>query len=159
MLVMETPSARDTLMINAEFPAVAPDVLFEYWVRPELLHAWWPQEAEVDGRLGGIYHLAWPALGWHLRGRYTTFEPGRRLGFTWKWDSEPDEAMTKDVLVAFAPLAQGNGTRLTIVQGPYTEEPEDQQLRAGHVEGWQHFLPRLAEAARAAASQKDSEPA
>lgn len=143
MTVTQLPSGLDKLLIEADFLSVAPHTLFEYWTQPELLRQWWPQEAQIVPRAGGAYHLSWPKMNWHLRGRYTAFEPGKQLGFTWKWDSDLQEPGEREVMLIFTPLAT-DGTRLLLTHGPYSDTPEDQKLRIeDHLAGWQHFLPRL----------------
>ena len=137
----QRPSATDTLVVTAELPRLSPDRLFDLWTTPEGLCRWWPQEAEVDARLGGVYHLAWPAMSWHLRGVYTDFEPPSRLGFTWAWDHEPPEHRAQvDVLFESTP---DGGSRLTLTHGPYRSTEPAQQIRQGHLEGWLHFLSKL----------------
>ncbi len=137
-VVTAVPSSLDTLIVVADFPGVSPDLLFAYWTQDELLCRWWPSQAELDPRVGGSYHLAWPAHGWHLRGEYTTVEPGRRLGFTWQWDHEPAVAPAR-VEITLERLADGDA-RLTLTHGPYADTEPDRERRAGHLEGWQHFL-------------------
>jgi Activator of Hsp90 ATPase homolog 1-like protein len=51
-----------------------------------------------------------------------------------------------EALLELAPLA-GGGTALTLTHGPYDESPGSQEMRAGHMEGWTHFLGRLHEVA------------
>lgn len=140
--VVELPSTPDTLLVAVEVGRFTPEALFAYWIRPELLRQWWPQEAEIDARVGGAYHLAWPAMEWHLRGRYIAVEPGKRLAFTWHWDHDPAEMPERRVEVGFEPLGAG-GTKLTIRHGSYTDSPRDDEERAGHLEGWTYFLGRL----------------
>ena len=140
--IRQMPSERDWLVVGAEFPTIAPRALFEYWTMPALLRRWWPQEADTEARVDGIYHFSWPARGWSLRGYYTTFEPGKNLSFTWKWDSDPDLAPIRHVIITFETLAEG-GTQITIIHGPYSETREDQEERAGHFDGWIYFLGKL----------------
>ena len=140
--VRQMPSSSDWLVVMAEFPTITPQALFEYWTTPSLLCRWWPQEAENEPRVDGIYHFLWPRLGWSLRGYYTAFEPGRGLSFTWKWDNEPELSPIRHVIITFETLAEG-GTQITIIHGPYTESRDDQEERAGHFDGWTHFLGRL----------------
>ncbi len=137
----ELPSAISTLIMAGDFPHCNPEALFAYWTRPELLCRWWPHEAETDPRLGGTYHLAWPAMNWHLRGRYIAIAPERRLAFTWAWDHEPD-APERQVDITFAPGVEGD-TRLTITHGPYGDSDAERASRAGNIEGWQHFCAKL----------------
>ncbi|WIG60385.1 MAG: hypothetical protein OJF49_003133 [Ktedonobacterales bacterium] len=151
MQVLEAPSETDRLVVVADYPNVAPEVVFAYWTRPELIRQWWPQEAELDARPGGAYALGWPERNWRLRGWYTRVEPGRTLAFTWQWDSEQDEAEMKAVVAHFEPLGAAGvggtgGTRLTLTHGPYTDDDAGREARTEHLDGWQHFLARLGEA-------------
>jgi uncharacterized protein YndB with AHSA1/START domain len=115
--------------------------LFDHWVRPELLVRWWPREAKVDPRVGGPYQFSWPEQNWHLRGTYTSFEPGRRLAFTWAWDHDVGKFSDLQVDLVFQEIE--GGTRLTITHGPWGPESESQVERQGVIEGWIHFGMRL----------------
>ena len=147
MAVTQVPSTNDRLIVEAEFPSLSPELVFDCWTKPELLCQWWPQEAEVDGRVGGMYHLSWPKMNWHLRGRYTSYEPGKWLAFTWRWDHDEEGTATREVELLFEELA--GGTRLMLTHGPYTDAVEDQNVRMEHPwEGWKYFLGRLQDLAR-----------
>jgi uncharacterized protein YndB with AHSA1/START domain len=142
MTISQLPTELDTLVVEADYPGVTATALFDYWTQAALLTQWWPQEAEIEPCVGGAYHLAWPAMAWHLRGQYTVFEPGERLGFTWRWDHDDPAEPTRQVDVTFTPLT--DGTRLTVTHGPYDASPHDQELRAEHhLVGWTHFLRQL----------------
>ncbi len=141
MVVKQVSSGSDKVVIESEFLNTPPAVLFDYWIKPELITRWWPAEAEIDPRPGGAYHLSWPKMNWHLRGHYTIFDPGKQLAFTWKWDHEPD---TTQVVVDFEALSD-TGTKLTITHGSYSDSAEDQETRAGHIEGWNYFISKLLE--------------
>jgi uncharacterized protein YndB with AHSA1/START domain len=110
---------------------------------PDFLKLWWPQEAQVRSGVGGEYTFSWPSRDWVLHGTYTAWEPGRKLGFTWKWNFDPADMPEMQVDVSFT--ARENGvTDLTIVQEPYSDSEADQVARQGHREGWLHFCMRLA---------------
>jgi uncharacterized protein YndB with AHSA1/START domain len=142
MSVAQITTPVNTLVVEAEYANMTPGRLFEYWTQPGLLTSWWPQEAEIDGRVGGAYHLGWSAMGRHLRGHYTDFEPGQRLGFTWRWDHDPAEEPTRHVSISFEAL--GNGTKMTVTHGPYDDSAHDQEIRNDHhLVGWRHFLAQL----------------
>jgi uncharacterized protein YndB with AHSA1/START domain len=142
MTVTQLSSGPETLLMEAEFPSVGPLIAFNHWTQPVLLRQWWPDQAEVSPGAGGWYHLSWPKMGWHLRGRYLVFEPPRQLTFTWRWDHDPAEEPTREVKVTFEPL--GKGTRLHLTHGPYQDTPPEQELRLEHhLSGWAHFLSRL----------------
>ncbi len=141
MPVMQVPSTPDKVVIVGEFPHCPPHILFDYWTMPRLITLWWSKEAEIDARLDGTYHLSWPKRKWHLRGRYTTFDPGKELAFTWKWDHLPS---TTQVNVTFEPLPDNdNGTKLTVTQSPYSDSTIGQVFRQSHLEGWLYFIGRL----------------
>jgi uncharacterized protein YndB with AHSA1/START domain len=140
--VREVDQGADRLVLQVELTKLSPEQVFDHFARPELLTRWWPTEAENDPRPGGWYHFAWPAQDWHLRGRYTAFEPGRSLGFTWQWDHEPERPM-RHVAVDFAGHAHGGGCVVTVTHALYGDDPTEQEDRESHREGWLHFLARL----------------
>lgn len=147
MAVAQLPSGHEMLIVVAEFPSSAPEQLFDYWTQPALLQQWWPQKAELQPEVDGIYHLSWPQMNWHLRGRYTFFKPGKMLAFTWKWDHDAPDAVEREVSITFEPLVHG-GTSLMLTHGVYANTEEEQELRVEHhLAGWMHFLPRLVEMA------------
>lgn len=151
MEIVEHVGRPDVLTLVSEYPGVGPERLWAYWTQPELLLRWWPRQAETDVRDGGMYHLAWPEQGFHLRGHYTAVDPAHLLAFTWAWDGEPEGTAPKQVTVLFEPLAGGaldDGTRLTLTHGMYAGTPKDREARQHHLDGWRHFLPRLDEALR-----------
>ena len=131
MPITQLPSSNDTLIIAAEIGILPPPAVFDYWTKPELLCRWWPQEAEIDARTGGTYHLFWPQMNWHLRGQYTSFEPGKRLAFTWKWDHDEEGTAVRQVTLVFEPLPE-HGTRLSPTHGFYADTAEDQAVRIEH---------------------------
>ncbi len=142
MALVELQTGHDILVVEEIVPGFSALALFNHWIQPDLLCLWWPPEAEIDARLGGAYHLTWPQQNWHLRGHYTSFEPGKTLGFIWRWDHEPAELPTRDVLIQFAPDA-GGGTKLTLTHSVYGDSAEEQEQRASHLAGWQYFFDRL----------------
>ncbi len=143
MAVTQLPSGLDILLVEADFLSVSPYTLFDYWTQPALLQQWWPQEAELEPHVGGAYRLSWPRMNWHLRGYYTSFDPGKRLGFTWKWNDDAQEPGEREVEIAYGPLAPA-GTRLLLTHISYLDTPEDQEIRIEqHLVGWKHFLSGL----------------
>ena len=142
MVVMQLPSTNNELVIMGDIQNVPPDVLFEYWTKPDLIKKWWPPEAEIEPRLGGSYHLSWPQRNWHLRGHYTSFDPGKKLAFTWHWDHDPESIPVTEVVIVFESLPN-DGTRMTLTHGSFSDSVEDQQMRADHLEGWEHFIGKL----------------
>ena len=147
IVITVTGEDAHELVLICDFPAISPGRLFAYWTQPELICRWWPPQAKLDPRVGGDYRLSWPKTGWALRGRYTQVRPGASLGFTWRWEHEPDD-VTRDVMVTFAARGE-RGSRLTLVHGPYADGPNEAALRQSHLDGWTHFLGRLSAVAAA----------
>ena len=135
-------TARDRITIVADFPHLKPALLFDYWTSPDLLKRWWPPAAELQPALGGTYHFSWPKQNWHLRGKYTMFDRGKTLGFTWKWDHETIDVTR--VTLLFRSRDNG-GTVLTLRHEGYSKSSEAKKTRDEHVQGWTFFLRKLQE--------------
>jgi uncharacterized protein YndB with AHSA1/START domain len=132
------------IRLVARYPSRRPAELFRDWVDPTRLQAWWGPEASVDLRVGGTYVFRWPKLNAVLRGQYRTVETDRALAFSWAWDEEPSRRT--DVSLSFTSDG-ATGTILEVIQGPYSTDPRDRELRQQHLDGWRYHLPKLAVAA------------
>jgi len=141
-ILSQTETARDKIVIVAEFPRQKPETVFDYWTTPELLKKWWPPVAELEPRLGGTYHFSWPNQDWHLRGKFTNFARGRSLEFSWRWDHDPSD--TTNLTVSLERIPNG-GTRLRLHHSKYPDTEEGKKAREGHIEGWMFFLKKLQE--------------
>jgi uncharacterized protein YndB with AHSA1/START domain len=95
MALNQLPSGPEILLIEYDFPSAPPDKVFAYWTEPTLLQRWWSPSAEIELHEGGVYHLSWPEMNWHLRGRLNFLEPGKRLAFTWRWEHDTKECWRK----------------------------------------------------------------
>lgn len=122
--------------VDLEFELSAPpEVVFDHFTRIELLTRWWPTGGHTDVREGGEYVLEWDGPGVTLRGRYIVVDRPVRLQFTWSWDHDDDDSI---VTVEF--MAVDAGTIARVRQTASSTEERD-----GYIEGWSHFLGRLAE--------------
>jgi uncharacterized protein YndB with AHSA1/START domain len=138
----EQPSGNDTLILTGVFEGYQPGELFDAFVKPEILTQWWPPVADVTPGDGGTYRLSWPGQNWILEGKYTTWDSGKHLAFTWHWNFDPDDNPPLSVDLVFEPHEAG--TCLTVTHGPYGTSEADQTARSEHREGWIHFTMRLA---------------
>ena len=115
------------------------EVVFEYLVDPAKLCRWMAQDAEVERRLGGVYRLT--IDGNVTSGELVELEPPRRVAFTWGWEGGgPVPPGSSTVVVELEPEGDGTLVRLTHRGLP----AEALEL---HRQGWDRFLPQLAEAA------------
>jgi uncharacterized protein YndB with AHSA1/START domain len=139
--VKDVSAGPERLVVQGEFPGFTPEEMFEQWTKPELVKSWWAPEAEIGDAAGGPYVLRWPAQKWTLRGKILAWEPGKALGFTWRWDHEPKDKAEVTARVALEAIE--GGTRVTITHGPYADGAAGRQEREGHLEGWKLFCARL----------------
>lgn len=118
-----------------------PEVVFDYFVDPDKVVRWMGNRATLDPRPGGVFRLEYKEGV--ARGEFVEVERPSRIVFTWGWE-DPDDAVQpggSTVEVTLAP----EGTA-TLIRLRHLGLPE--QSRSGHAEGWDHFLPRLVEAAQ-----------
>jgi uncharacterized protein YndB with AHSA1/START domain len=144
-------SDQNQLNLSADFSNFTPQELFEYFTTPHLITQWWPETAEIDARLHGKYRLGWPSMSWELFGKFTRFEPGQRLAYSWKWKHAPD-LPERQVDILFETL--GDGARLTLTHGAYMDNSRDRADRQSHLDGWSHFLARLQNLVREGADKR-----
>ncbi|WP_139004039.1 TIGR03086 family metal-binding protein [Arthrobacter crystallopoietes] len=115
---------------------VSPDEAFALVTDPERLRRWQTVAARVDLRVGGEYR--WTVTpGHHASGTFQEIEPGKRVVFTWGWESGMDLAPgASTVTITLEP--DENGTSLRLEHEGLTDEQA-----AAHAEGWNHYLDRL----------------
>jgi uncharacterized protein YndB with AHSA1/START domain len=131
---------RAFMLVRADLPRTSPRTVFDRWSSPALLTLWWPEVAELELRVGGKYHFAWPRADWHLRGSYVTVREPNELGFSWRWDHHPESTTVVKVTIEPGVVA---GSTVMVRQGPYSDSPQDIEMRQSHIDGWLFFLPRL----------------
>jgi uncharacterized protein YndB with AHSA1/START domain len=153
---MEYGSIEREIQVEA-----SPEVVFEVISRPEHIREWWSAETDLEPVAGESGELVW--------GDETTpranivpitvvaVEPPRLFSFRW---THPDGAVAapgNSLLVTFELVPSGTGTVLRLTETGFREmgwevAVLEEQYRE-HVDGWNTFVPRIAEtAARLAAT-------
>jgi uncharacterized protein YndB with AHSA1/START domain len=138
----------------------SPEVVFDVVSSPEHVREWWPDEAEYPVVPGGAGRICFgdPAGGgtWV---QFTVVDAVPHRLFSFRWTHAAGETATpgNSMLVVFELEPAGSGTRLRMTESGFRERGWDEAKvaaeHADHVEGWDHFLPRLtAYAARLGAS-------
>jgi uncharacterized protein YndB with AHSA1/START domain len=119
-----------------------PEKVFPYLVEPELLTTWIGDESWNDPRPGGLFRLKFPQN--LVRGEFVEVDPPRRAVWTWGLESEePGRTLPAGSTTVELDLHDENGgTRLRLRHSGLPSDHEVEQ----HSEGWEHFLPKLAEA-------------
>jgi uncharacterized protein YndB with AHSA1/START domain len=108
----------------------------------EHVSGWFSDSVELDLRPGGALALHWDGGG-TVHGRVERVEPPRLFSF--RWAVAPGaEGWT---LVEFSLAAEGDSTRLTVVESGFRDiaGPEDERQRHfdGHSRGWNLELGQL----------------
>lgn len=122
---------RDSIDIEA-----SPETVFEYLTTNAGMTAWMGQYAELDARPGGRFAV--DIAGHSVRGEYLHVEHANRVVVSWGFAGSDDLPVgASTVEIRLTPIR--NGTRVDLCHSGLP----DAEVR-GHVDGWAHFLPRLA---------------
>lgn len=128
-------------------PGRTPEAALSAFTEPALLRKWWPGELCADLRPGGVYRVHFAPLGQTMNGVVEDYQPGERLAFTWGWAHELNLAGRFLVTVTVCAHPASAGTLLALRHGPRpgaAVTPREGEIE-GHLEGWEYFLPKLAE--------------
>ena len=142
---METAvEANTTLRIRRVYRASVAAV-YAAWTTPEQMSHWMgpsdafgPSDVTMDVRPGGRYRIVMhgPDGETHrVGGVFRDVVDGRKLVYTWAWESTPERESL--VTVEFAPSDEG--TELVLTHQRFA----DSEARDRHREGWDGCLGRL----------------
>jgi uncharacterized protein YndB with AHSA1/START domain len=136
--------------------AAPPEVVWELVTDPEHVGAWFGDAAEIDLRSGGDAALTWEGHGTFLA-RLERIEPPRFFSFRWARPKDTPPAEGNSTLVEFSLSAEGDGTRLRVVESGFAAlvVPEDERAQrfADNTEGWNIELGHLRDYAAKAGSR------
>ena len=122
----------------------SPAQVFPYFVDPEKVGAWKAVFAEINAIPGGSFRMDVTGRGDVAVGSFLEVDPPNRVVFTWSWEGQ-DHATSPPGVVEVTLTPDGEGTRLRLVHRGL--EPGQLEKSAA---GWDHYLDRLAVAARGA---------
>jgi uncharacterized protein (TIGR03086 family) len=138
------PPRQGEATMSAEKSVLVPldaDETFALLTEPDRLRRWHTVTARIDLRAGGDYR--WTVVPGHTAaGQVVEVDPGRRLVLTWGWEDSDDLPPGASTVIVTLEPTEG-GTIVRLVHEGLTEEQA-----AGHLQGWSHYLDRLADAAR-----------
>lgn len=134
-------AGHERFVLKAHFPHFTPELLFNYWIKPELVHKWWADDVQMVARLGGGFCLSWRDMNCCMMGTYTHLEHGKRLAFNWHWAHEIN-VPTRNIALGFRPSMHG-GASLMLMAGIYGKSPDERRARRDHIDCWTYFLSRL----------------
>ncbi|MEO7016149.1 MAG: SRPBCC domain-containing protein [Leifsonia sp.] len=117
----------------------SPEDVFDYLVTEAGMTAWMGQHASLEPHAGGLFQV--DIAGSPIRGHYLEIIRPHRVVVSWGLaGSEAFPPGASRVSFTLSPTAEG--TRVDLLHSNLPEVRVD-----GHVDGWMHFLPRLASAA------------
>jgi uncharacterized protein YndB with AHSA1/START domain len=137
---------ESTEVVRELIIAARPETVWEFLVDADKARRWMGVDAAFEPRAGGLYRVE-VVPGTIARGSFVEIDPPRRVVFTWGWEAMasgeaydvPPGSSTIEIVLE----PDGDGTRLRFTHsGLPTAESA-----ARHAHGWDHFLPRLVEAA------------
>lgn len=140
--------ARNTnawIEVTQSFAEIQPDELITWFVEPAKIARWWGPRSTVEPWAGGKWDIEFPQMDTTLTGEIAEITP-TRLMVSWAFSHEPGLPAR---MICISATANNSGSDLRILQGPYRQSvafPHDDEDRAGHIDGWQYFLERLATA-------------
>lgn len=128
-----------------------PSRVFRYLTESDRWAMWQGETASLDPRPGGRFSMVM-GNGMKAEGEFVEVVPNRRVVFTWGWVDHPD-LPPGSTTVEIALIEEQMGTRVVLTH---------RSLPGGELEqhrvGWNHYLPRLTEAALGHDPGPDSRP-
>jgi len=142
-----TPSSRREVRITRPFQAPR-ELVFRAWIDPDQIAAWWapkpceiPRETvEIEPHVGGRIHFSMieRAGGAVYPVRFQIVEITEPELLVLASDPMPDIGLVYPMVTRVVFEAEGDGTLVTVTQGPHTDETQD-----GATAGWTESLDKL----------------
>lgn len=131
---------KDEIVVEQHVHAT-PDRVYRYLTESALWARWQGADATIEATPGGLFRMAM-SNGLTARGQFVELEQNRRVVFTWGWVDHPG-VPPGSTTVEIELLPVPNGTLLRLTHRGLTQDEIP-----SHLMGWEHYLPRLATAAR-----------
>ncbi|MDQ0559771.1 uncharacterized protein YndB with AHSA1/START domain [Rhizobium mesoamericanum] len=133
---------QEPLVVHRETQISAPpSAVFALLTDPEKILRWMGTEAQVEPQPGGLYLVNVTGARF-ARGSFREVVPVHRLAYSFGWDGS-EIVPPGSSLVEIDLIEKSGGTLLRLT---HTGLPNAEQC-AGHAEGWEHYIDRLAECA------------
>jgi uncharacterized protein YndB with AHSA1/START domain len=124
-----------------------PQAVFAAWTDPEQVARWWrpagfeipPESVAIEPRVGGRFELTMVAPGgesYDLRATYLELVEPELIVF--RTEPIPEAGITEATLTRVTFEAEGGNCRMTITDGPYTDE-----VRGDAEAGWRSLVVNL----------------
>jgi uncharacterized protein YndB with AHSA1/START domain len=134
------PEKTDAIVRELRIKA-KPETIFQFFTDPAKMIKWKGTQAMLDPRPGGTYRVSISGQA-VARGEYVEITPYTRIVFTWGWEGEGHPVPPGSSTVEVTLRPDGDGTILRLRHSGLSPE-----MAVEHAQGWDHYLPRLLEAA------------
>ncbi len=131
----------------------SPEIVFEVISTPEHLREWWPDDVVIEPVPGAVGELVFgdradPAAN-VVPMTVVEVDPPRRFSFRWTHGADEVAAPGNSLLVTFELSPAGSGTALRMTEVGFREMGWEiavlEEQYQSHVQGWNHYIPRLGE--------------
>ena len=142
---MESTTEITSIVREIEIDA-SPETVWQFFVDPERATRWMGQIATLDPRPGGEYRVD-VIPGHTASGEFVELDPPQRLVQTWGWEpgkDGPSSVPPGSSTIEIELVPDGDGTTLRFSHRGLPSAEATQS----HARGWDHYLERLAVAAR-----------
>jgi uncharacterized protein YndB with AHSA1/START domain len=130
--------AAGTFTVNSEIRIdAAPEAIFPFLTDPQKIVRWKGVDATVEASPGGEYRVNVTGVK-HAVGEYVEVDAPHRVVFTWGWEGD-EQLPPGSSTVTIELISDGEGTIVRLTHSGLPEGADAAQLQ-----GWEHFLPRLA---------------
>jgi uncharacterized protein YndB with AHSA1/START domain len=129
-----------------------PDTIWPYLTEADKHVEWEGTQVELDPRPGGIYRVL-VAGEFQSAGEFVEVVPHERLVYTFGWEQEGNPISPGSTTVEVTLHAEGTKTRLRLVHRGLPDEAVEP-----HIQGWTHYLDRLAQRAAGGDPGPDTRP-
>jgi uncharacterized protein YndB with AHSA1/START domain len=116
-----------------------PETVFSFFTNPDRWLSWQGVTAQIDPRPGGVFRMNVRGDGW-ASGRFVTVDPYRTIEFTWGWEGDDSPVPPGSSIVRITMTAHGDDA--TLVHLTHSGLPSP--TMSMHMQGWDHYLDRLA---------------
>jgi uncharacterized protein YndB with AHSA1/START domain len=135
--------------IEREILIEAPlEVVWAIVTEPEHVGAWFSDSAQIDLRPGGEATLTWERYG-SVRAVVEKVEPPHLFSFRWARPVGAEPGKGNSTLVEFSLSAEGESTRLRVVESGFPKLEQSEEEKAKYAEentqGWELELGELGE--------------
>ena len=134
------PAAIDTIDREIRIRAT-PETVFDLWVDPTRIVQWMGRTATIDPRPGGAFRLDYNGTD-VASGSVLELDRPNRIVLSWGWEAPGDPTPPGSSRVEVTLVADGADTILRLRHSGLAPEAIE-----GHTQGWDQFLPSLAEVA------------